>query len=312
MDSHGQLILLRETEIARLRSRLFDAILLMFFLAVPTLSRGIGQTANVSSALRSSLSGTSAVAVVLSGSDGHLLAARHPEEINTVSSTPGSALKPLFLMAALKQGLVRENETVFCSRSLHISGHNLDCSHPPDPDVFKGETALAYSCNTYFATLATRFTPAQAVAVLGGDGFGTRSIEVSEGSPGTLVNPANTQDLQLFVLGLKGITVTPLQLARAYWHLSQKLKSEPVVQRGLQGSVIYGAANNAATRGVEIAGKTGTADNPGQPWSHGWFAAIASCGKTSIILVIYVPHGSGGYAALLAHRFFTQWQGSTP
>jgi membrane carboxypeptidase/penicillin-binding protein PbpC len=185
--------------------------------------------------------------VVLDGNDGRLLAAQRPEEMDTVSSTPGSALKPLFLMAALQQGLIRENDTVLCRRSLHIAGHNLSCMHPPDPDVFNSETALAYSCNTYFASLATRFTPTQAVAVLREDGFGTRSTQRQEGSAGSVVTPANVQDLQLLVLGLKGVTVTPLQLARAYWRLSQQLKSEPAVQRGLQGSVDYGAAHNAAT-----------------------------------------------------------------
>jgi membrane peptidoglycan carboxypeptidase len=311
-DLRAQLKSPRNSEIVRLHSRSFNATLLFTFLTFLLLHRGTGQTAKVSSALHSALSGTPAVAVVLDGNDGRLLAAQRPEEMDTVSSTPGSALKPLFLMAALQQGLIRENDTVLCRRSLHIAGHNLSCMHPPDPDVFNGETALAYSCNTYFASLATRFTPTQAVAVLREDGFGTRSTQRQEGSAGSVVTPANVQDLQLLVLGLKGVTVTPPQLARAYWRLSQQLQSEPAVQRGLQGSVDYGAAHNAATQGVETVGKTGTANDPGQPWSHGWFAGIASSGQASIILVLYVPHGNGGDAALLAHRFFAQWQGSKP
>ena len=297
----------RDFEIVQPHLRSFNAILLVLFLTFLSPHCALCQTTNVSVALRSALAGTPAVAAVLSGKDGRLLAAQHPGEIDTVASTPGSVLKPLFLMAALQQGLIRENETVLCNRSLHIAGHNLSCMHPPDPDVFNGETALAYSCNTYFAKLATRFSPTQAVAVLREAGFGTR---FAAGSAGTVVTPANVQDLQLLVLGLKGITVTPLQLARAYWNVSQQLKLESAVQRGLQGSVDYGAAHNAATQGIEVTGKTGTASSPGQPWSHGWFAGIASYDKVSIILVLYVPHGNGGDAALLAHRFFLQWQGT--
>jgi cell division protein FtsI/penicillin-binding protein 2 len=311
-DSRTQLKFPRNSEIVRLHSRSFNATLLFLFVIFLLPHRGTGQTAKVSSALHSAFSGTPSVAVVLDGNDGRLLAAQHPQEVDTVSDTPGSALKPLFLMAALQQGLIRENDTVLCSRSLHIAGHNLSCMHPPDPDVFNGETALAYSCNTYFASLATRFTPKQAVAVLREDGFGTQSTHRPEGSAGSVVTPVTMQNLQLLVLGLKGVTVTPLQLARAYWRLSQQLNSEPAVQRGLQGSVDYGAAHNAATQNVETAGKTGTANNPGQPWSHGWFAGIASYGKASIIIVVYLPHGNGGDAALLAHRFFAQWQGSNP
>jgi cell division protein FtsI/penicillin-binding protein 2 len=52
---------------------------------------------------------------------------------------------------------------------------------------------------------------------------------------------------------------------------------------------------------VTILGKTGTASNPGEAWTHGWFAG-AIPGR--FVVVIYLPRGDGGAAARLAQRFF--------
>jgi beta-lactamase class D len=275
-------------------------------------NNAIGQTRSVQVALHSALSGTRAVAVVLDGSDGHLLATEHMEEMDGATSAPGSTLKPLFLMAALEKGLIRENSTVVCRRHLRIAGRNLDCTHPLDQSVFTAETALAYSCNSYFASVATRFTPQQAAAVLREDGFGTRSGLLPGEASGLVRNPASEQELQLLVLGLEGVAVTPVQLARAYVILSHQLPRELAVRRGLEGSVAYGMAHNAATPGLAISGKTGTASDPGQSWTHGWFAGIASRNKEKIVIVIYVPRGNGADAAQLAHRFFSRWQRTAP
>jgi cell division protein FtsI/penicillin-binding protein 2 len=114
-------------------------------------------------------------------------------------------------------------------------------------------------------------------------------------------------ELQLLVLGLDDVEVTPAQLARAYFQLSRDLDHLPVVRRGLEGSIAYGMAHNAATAGVTIAGKTGTASDAGQTWTHGWFAGIASRVQERVVVVIYVPHGNGADAAGLAHHFFAAW-----
>jgi cell division protein FtsI/penicillin-binding protein 2 len=73
------------------------------------------------------------------------------------------------------------------------------------------------------------------------------------------------------------------------------------VARGLEDSVKFGMADPAAVPGVRILGKTGTASDPGEAWTHGWFAG-AIPGR--FVLVVYVPHGDGGTAARLAQRFF--------
>jgi cell division protein FtsI/penicillin-binding protein 2 len=52
---------------------------------------------------------------------------------------------------------------------------------------------------------------------------------------------------------------------------------------------------------MDILGKTGTASNPGEAWTHGWFAG-ALPGR--FIVVVYVPRGDGGTAARIAGNFF--------
>jgi cell division protein FtsI/penicillin-binding protein 2 len=266
-----------------------------------------GESSATQRALDGALSGTSAVAVVLDGNDGRLIATVRPEEAGSLASAPGSTLKPLFLTAALRQGRVRAETTVVCHGDLLIAGRDLACTHPREVNVLDAERALSYSCNTWFVNLATRFTPEQAVDVLREYGFGSRPGLAGSESPGLVRTPASVAQLQLFVLGLEDVTVTPAQLARAYFKLVRDFDHEPVVRRGLEGSVVFGMAHNAATAGVAIAGKTGTASDTGHPWTHGWFAGIASRGGKRVVVVVHVPKGNGADAAGLAHRFFELW-----
>jgi ATP-binding cassette subfamily B protein len=53
----------------------------------------------------------------------------------------------------------------------------------------------------------------------------------------------------------------------------------------------------------EILGKTGTAKNTDEAWTHGWFAGGLS---GQVVVVIYVSHGDGGTAAVLARAFFLE------
>ncbi len=271
---------------------------------------GAGASTGSSAAQRAmdaSLSGTDAVAVVLDGGDGRLIAADREGEAGWKASAPGSTLKPFFLAVALRQGRVRAETTVACHGDLRIAGRALACTHPREVNVLNAEQALAYSCNTWFASLARRFTPGDAADVLRSYGFGSRTGLVATDAAGEVRTPRNDTEVQLLVLGLDDIRVTPAQLARAYFRLGRELDRTPVVRRGLEASIAYGMAHNAATTATTIAGKTGTASDAGEAWTHGWFAGIARRGGESVVVVIYVPHGNGADAAGLAHRFFVLW-----
>ncbi len=65
----------------------------------------------------------------------------------------------------------------------------------------------------------------------------------------------------------------------------------------------YGMAHNSYVDGVSIAGKTGTAIDPGQSWTHGWFAGFAPAKAPKVVVVVYLPRGNGADAAHLAQIF---------
>ncbi|HSP54999.1 MAG TPA: penicillin-binding protein 2, partial [Dehalococcoidia bacterium] len=71
------------------------------------------------------------------------------------------------------------------------------------------------------------------------------------------------------------------------------------VRTGMRQSVTSGVAKNAAVAGVEIAGKTGTAEfgpmlSNGKYETHGWFVGFAPYNDPQIAVVVFVQHGTGG------------------
>ncbi len=72
-----------------------------------------------------------------------------------------------------------------------------------------------------------------------------------------------------------------------------------VVRAGMRQSVTSGVAKNAAVAGVEIAGKTGTAEfgpmlTNGKYETHGWFVGFAPYNDPQIAVVVFVQRGTGG------------------
>jgi cell division protein FtsI/penicillin-binding protein 2 len=241
-------------------------------------------------ALLRALNGTQASAVVLDQATGAVLAQAGKQR----SALLGSAIKPLLLEYALEHGVVRADTEVYCRRKLNIAGRALPCTHPADQPVFAAERALAESCNTWFAEMGRRFSGEELDVAL-------RQLDL----PHQLIISASLEQRQLTVLGLRGVTASPLQLAHAYRELLTHAPADGVVQRGLRGSVSYGMARPAAVSGIVILGKTGTASDPGEAWTHGWFAGAI---PNRLVIVVYVPHGDGGTAAGLARRFFAKFR----
>ena len=242
-------------------------------------------------ALAQALRGTQASAVALDAQTGNVLAAAGPPR----RGAPGSTLKPLLLEYALDHAIVRADTEVYCRRNLHIGTRALPCTHPASQPVFTAESALAESCNTWFAEMARRFTGPNLEAAL----ETTRLPHASMAS-------ADVAQRQLAVLGLNGVTASPLELVRAYRDLLQHAPANGPVVRGLEDSVNFGMANPAKVAGVVILGKTGTASDPGEVRNHGWFDG-AIPGR--LLVVVYVRRGDGGAAARLAQTFFRTLSG---
>jgi len=71
------------------------------------------------------------------------------------------------------------------------------------------------------------------------------------------------------------------------------------LRAAMRQSVTMGVAKNAAIPGVEVAGKTGTAEfgprlSNGKYATHGWFVGFAPYNDPQIAIVVFVQRGSGG------------------
>jgi cell division protein FtsI/penicillin-binding protein 2 len=253
-------------------------------------------------ALRRALQGTGASALLVDVSSGSVIGS-----YGTLDrpATPGSTLKPFVLQTALDSGTIRDSETIHCTGTLLIKGHDLACTHPRDITVLDARQALADSCNTYFAVLARRMSSAALID-------GLRSYGLSP------IGEATTpDDRALLALGLEDIQISPRQLAMAYRALALKMQKQPdstaAVLSGLLQSVETGMAHAAQTSGFLLGGKTGTAPNEDNARDHGWFAGILFTrdGPKKIparILMIYLPTGNGNDASLLARRFLLEYR----
>jgi penicillin-binding protein 2 len=74
-----------------------------------------------------------------------------------------------------------------------------------------------------------------------------------------------------------------------------------VVREGMRMAVEWGTAQRAKLAGIEVAGKTGSAEYPGPPIddeghlpTHAWFTAFAPVDEPKIALVVFVAGGGEG------------------
>ena len=259
------------------------------------------------------MAGRSGAAVVIEAATGKVLAAYHPEVAARRLALPGSSVKTFTLLALLEAGKVNEQTTLMCKRRLTVGGHNLDCTHPDMKQPFDPATALAYSCNTYFATMATRLTPAELRNTLLGYGFGAPSGLAPNEATGSVALAGTQAELQMEAIGEWGLQVTPLELLRGYQKLAMLApkhdrRLDPVFA-GLEGSVSYGmghlAQPNAA---IKVAGKTGTSLVEEGSWRHGWFAGYAPADEPEIALVVFLEKGNGPVdASSVAREIFAAY-----
>jgi cell division protein FtsI/penicillin-binding protein 2 len=245
--------------------------------------------------------------VVLDLSSGKLLAASHLAESAHTLATPGSAMKPLVTYALVAAGHWDPARRIACPRTLTIDSHALNCTHPPMPPMDARE-AIAWSCNSYFATLASTLRPGELHSLLAPTGLLAQTGLASGEATADFRDPQTVADNQLTLLGVKGVRVTPLEFAVAYRWLAQQLAAHPdspatqAVSAGLTDSASFGMAGAASLGGFPVAGKTGTAsDDPsGRGHTHGWFICMAPAKAPRAIIAVYMPTGHGNDAAHIA------------
>lgn len=187
-------------------------------------------------------------------------------------------------------------------------------------------TSLRLSCNIPFAQLALELGQDELADYAEAFGFG-QEIEIPMSATPSRY-PSNLDDAQLMLTGFGqyDVRVTPLQIAMISAaianggelmqptlidrviapDLSTVVASEPTVlaepirastaqtlTRMLVDGVSDGVASNARIDGIEVAGKTGTAENgPEQPYTL-WFTGFAPADNPQVAIAVVVENGGG-------------------
>ena len=260
----------------------------------------------------------SGAVVVLDVATGQVLADDNYKLAAQRVAAPGSTVKPFVLIELLQSGKLDPGQQVYCRRTLTIAGKRMDCSHSAAVRSINATDAIAYSCNTYFATMAARLNPAELVQVYERAGFTAPTHIAPDEQTGRVARAPDVLHLQLQALGDWGVEITPLELVAAYRNLAIEKRDGSAPQSvapvfdGMERSVKYGMAHAAWSAGISAAGKTGTAANIRSAQTHGFFAGYAPADKPEIVLMVYLEQGRGSDAAAIASQIFSAYAQANP
>jgi cell division protein FtsI (penicillin-binding protein 3) len=197
----------------------------------------------------------------------------------------GSTMKPFTVAMALDAGLTTPDEKFDLTKPISLQGYEIKEFHPIGA-ALPLHTALAQSSNIMAATLALRVGTQKQRATLAKLGLYERSpLELSDSAKP--LPPQNKDQLSTAVLGYghgmafslaalagaytvftnEGARVQPTLLARAR---GDEVRKIPVFAKQSTRDVIVmmreavrtGTAQRANVKGLEIAGKTGSAEKP--------------------------------------------------
>jgi cell division protein FtsI/penicillin-binding protein 2 len=261
------------------------------------------------------MAGRSGSAVIADVSTGKVLAAYNLKGAARRVAPPGSAIKPFVLRALIDNHVVEHNKPLMCNRKLRVGSHDLACGHPQLP-AFDPASAVAYSCNTYFAEMGAQLKPEALRDSLLSSGVTGRFGASSEEIAGNVILSRSREELQLQSLGETNAFVTPLNLLNAYRRLAMQRKSADgkysPVYSGLDGAVRFGMSRLASSPDIPISGKTGTARAIEGHWTHAWFAGFAPSDEPRVAVVVFLERGTGpADAAPIARKLFEAYMRSS-
>lgn len=233
--------------------------------------------------------------------------------------SPGSTFKTVTAEALIAGGL-SPYEWVECPAQTTVGGlqvSNAGSRSLGDIDLF---TAFVESCNTTFASLATRLDDGALTEAAQRFGF---NLEHDLGLPhfgGSYPEPNDTAELAASAFGQARVEASVVHMAsvaaaaaHGTWYAPYLIQDERVeearplaadaaehLRAMMRGVVTDGTGRQADVDGLEVLGKTGTAQASGGI-EHAWFIGYVD-GIGFAILV--EEGGSGGaVAAPIAHRF---------
>jgi penicillin-binding protein 2 len=261
---------------------------------------------------------------------------------------PGSTFKLATAVTGLTNGVVGLNDhmPVSCSGGYQYGSRYFRCWEKKGHGSLSLYGAIKHSCDVYFYQLGLKIGLAKMIA--GGINLGFREksgIDLPEENlarwPYAVKyynekfgkNWSNAETLNL-AIGQGANSQTVVNMAKYYTALAtdgqaatpEIVKGTPQRKRiftltPLQDSTIRaalagvveggGTAAASAIQGVALAGKTGTAQNPGKA-DHGWFVGFAPADKPKIVVAVMLEFGGHGSrtahiaSSIIAHYLHVQ------
>ncbi len=257
---------------------------------------------------------------------------------------PGSIWKPLVLLAALETKAVKPTEKLKVSGAYYLASFRFG-DWTSNSGVFSLQKSLAWSRDTAFYQMAVRMSDKDITNWGKRLGAGQKSgIELKDESIGCLPDekwkakhlkqgwyPGYTLN---YSIGQGFLLLTPAQAVRLtagiatgestpkihlIKQIGNQLPTKPkldtfetnpeflkVVHEGMLECVESGTCQATKIQGLQIAGKTGSAEVPFSKKTHGWFVGYSPYKNPEIAIVVFTEaagHG-GSVAAPLAKDLF--------
>ncbi|MDX1620972.1 MAG: penicillin-binding transpeptidase domain-containing protein, partial [Nitriliruptorales bacterium] len=244
---------------------------------------------------------------------------------------PGSVFKIVTAAAALQAGWAPDDE-IDCPAETTVGGRRVTNLDGLDLGTVTLEQAFAASCNTSFAMLADGVGAEALVAAADQFGFG---VELEPGLPafgGSAPTPSDGAALAEAAIGQGQIETSAVQLAAAAGavtaggyrpptlladdtptQLSTSLPQQVAADLAqlLSAVVTSGTGTEAAVEGLDVHGKTGSAEAivDGERVTHAWFAGYH--GDLAFAVLVEGGGSGGSVAAPLAARFLREVEAAT-
>ena len=242
---------------------------------------------------------------------------------------PGSTFKVITTIAAIKSGII--DEEYECTGSVVVDGYKFNDYNNKGHGVINLKQALAKSCNTYFASKAMEIGKDKMGEVA--NNFMVNQIIPfdlpTKESQYLYKGNLNKTDIAASSIGQGKVLVTPLNMALIASGIGNggqimeptlikeiiskkdkviKTNTPKILSQGTDGvtanivkdmmveTVRSGTGTNARIKNVEVAGKTGTAENSSGK-SHAWFIGFAPADNPKIaVAVLLEEDGTTGGA----------------
>jgi len=256
---------------------------------------------------------------------------------------PGSIFKIITEISALETGAIEEYDRIECTGEMEVSNRTFHCWKEEGHGWLDINLALPFSCNIFFGVCGMRVGVKKMLEYARDFGFGEKTgIDLPGEKKGYLPTRYETDPLNL-AIGQGPILTTPIQLlslistvanggniwkpfvikkivspdGKIIKEISPVIKKTvyissetlDILKRGLRNVVLFGTGHLANIEGIEISGKTGTAQRAGgesELPTYGAFACYAPSNNPKIAMVVFLDKASSAEAALIAGRILKE------